>query len=229
MTLDTDIDAMLADLAAMGDSVTVVFVPAGEPAPDVATVELLPVLERSVSGLSAAIDLDAYSGEKRFVLVAGAATHGSSSTLDVKLRHCATVGGTYEDVPSGAFTRVTTAASMQALVFATGLERYLKIAWTIGGTNEPAFVFGLALEAAPVVAGQTYTVNGSYLREAFDVFDDEQSPGVQVVRDTVLVRTAALPGLAIGSTIAVDGQTKIVHALHPEGDGKTMRIFLRNA
>ncbi len=229
MTLDTDIDSMFTDLVAIGDSVTVVYAPAGEAAPDVETVELIPVLERSVSGLSAAIDLNAYAGDKRFVLVSAAAGSGTNPTLDVKLKHCATVGGVYEDVPQGAFTRVTTAASMQALVFETGLERYVKIAWTIGGTSSPAFTFGLALEAAPVVSGTTYTTPGLTNKEAFEVLGDEPGIGVQVVRETIVVRTNALPGLQPGDSVSIDGAAKTVHTVHPEDDGKTVRIVLRDA
>jgi len=109
------------------------------------TVELAVVISRTADLLSAAFDTEAYEGTGLFVLSAGAATAGSSPTLDVKLTHCDTSGGTYTDVPSGAFAQVTTVAGVQALaVDLDTVKRYVKVVGTLGGTSTPTFPYGIA-------------------------------------------------------------------------------------
>lgn len=110
--------------------------------------EVAPVLSRTSTAVGSAIDTQLYEGLIQFVLAAGAATAGSSPTLDVKITHCDTSGGTYTDVTGAAFTQVTSTAGVQKLTVDKGvLKRYVKASWTIGGTSTPTFPFGVILEA----------------------------------------------------------------------------------
>lgn len=223
----TDIAAMLADLATMDGTVTVVFAPDGDVSPDLATVQVAALLERSASGEASPIDLDAYDGTIRFLLAAGAAVAGTLPTLDVKLQHCASVDGDYEDVASGAFARVTTIAGVQALAFeGSDLARFVKLVWAIGGTDSPAFPFALAIEATPIVDGTVYTTHGLRDRDAIELFGGEM-PGVQATDDAVHIQTGALPGLAVGLAVTIDGEARVVHAMQPYGDGAMCRILPR--
>lgn len=92
------------------------------------------------------IDIGAYEGSCVITLNSSAATAGTNPTLDVKLQHCDTEGGTYADVTGGAFAQVTSAASHQKLlVNANSLKRWVKAVGTLGGTNSPAFTYGAGL------------------------------------------------------------------------------------
>lgn len=67
---------------------------------------------------------------------------GTTPTLDVKFRTSWNgVDATAVDVPSGAFTQVAAAASMQ-IKSITGTHRYIRVDWTIAGTT-PSFNFGV--------------------------------------------------------------------------------------
>jgi hypothetical protein len=111
------------------------------------TTELLPVLSRTASSVSAAFDVSPYEGVMAFTLAAGAATAGSSPTLTVKLTHCDTSGGSYVDVTGAAYTVVTTVAGVQKLVVNSDLLKgFVKADWTIGGTSTPTFPFGMIVE-----------------------------------------------------------------------------------
>lgn len=113
----------------------------------VITSELVPVLSRTASAVSAAFDISAYEDLVEIQLHAGAATAGTTPTLDVKVTHCVASDGVYADVSNAAFTRVTTVAGVQTLVLnKNALHRYLEISWTIGGTNGPAFPFGVSFK-----------------------------------------------------------------------------------
>jgi hypothetical protein len=87
-------------------------------------------------------------GEALVVLQAGAASAGSSPTLDVKLQHCDTAGGSFVDVPGGAFAQVTDATdSIQSMVIRPGtLKNFLAVAVTVGG-SEASFP-GVAVSVA---------------------------------------------------------------------------------
>lgn len=111
------------------------------------TTQIAAVLSRTSSSASAAFDTGEYEGQFKVTLAAGAATAGSSPTLDVKVTECATSGGSFTDVASGAFTQVTDTAGVQTLVFDRNkVKRYIKADWTIGGTSSPAFPFGVIFE-----------------------------------------------------------------------------------
>lgn len=109
--------------------------------------QMVAVLSRTASAASAAFDLQLYEGVQAFILSAGAATAGTLPTLDLKITECDTSDGTFTDVASGAFTQITDTAGVQKLsIDVKSLKRYVKADWTIGGTSNPAFPFGVAHE-----------------------------------------------------------------------------------
>lgn len=75
-----------------------------------------------------------------------AAGTGTTPTLDVKLQTSFDgTDATAADVPTGAFTQVITAASVQ-IKSLTAIHRYVKVVWTIGGGG-PSFNFGVYVTA----------------------------------------------------------------------------------
>jgi len=110
-------------------------------------VELIPAAVRTSTVTGSAVDTRALDGVCQIVLMSSAATAGTSPTLNVKLTHCATSGGSYTDVTGATFAQVTNAAdSTQMIAVKAGeLERYVKAVGTIGGTSTPTFGFGVAL------------------------------------------------------------------------------------
>lgn len=99
---------------------------------------------RTTSGNSGWIDV----GDVRELIAqldAGAGT-GTSPTLDVKLQTSYNgTDATAVDVPNGAFTQVTGAASAQ-IKSATVCHRFVKAVWAIAGTT-PSFDFGVYVSA----------------------------------------------------------------------------------
>jgi hypothetical protein len=111
----------------------------------VVTTQLEAVLSRTSTLTGTAFDVTDYEGLARVVLSAGAATAGSSPTLDVKIQHCATSGGSYTDVTGAAFTQVTDTAGVQTLVLDLNkVNKYIKVIGTLGGTSTPTFPYGVA-------------------------------------------------------------------------------------
>jgi hypothetical protein len=100
----------------------------------------------TASGSSAAIDLaDLADGTLIATLNAAAATAGTNPTLDVKITHCDTSGGTYTDAGI-AFTQVTTSDSHQHKLFKKeDVKQFIKFDWTIGGTSSPSFPAAMEL------------------------------------------------------------------------------------
>lgn len=110
-------------------------------------------LSRTSSSNGSFVDLSAYEGIIALVVDAGAATAGSSPTLNVTLE-------TSEDGSTGITavdgTTAYTEAAEPDQVTTTGLQiiRHMDKAkcklkvrakWVIGGTSSPAFPFGVAL------------------------------------------------------------------------------------
>lgn len=85
---------------------------------------------------SAAVDVSAFQGMCK-VILNSSATEAADNTADVKLTHCETSGGTYEDVPNGAFAQVTNAAAshQELLLNADVLKKYVKVVSDLGGTT----------------------------------------------------------------------------------------------
>ena len=99
---------------------------------------------RTTTFTSAAIDLSVYDGELAMILNSAAGT-GTTPTLDGKIQHCDTSGGTYAD--SGiTLTQVTdAAASLQTKLFQkSAVKQYIKFVGTIAGTT-PSFNFAATL------------------------------------------------------------------------------------
>lgn len=99
---------------------------------------------RTVTGASSWIDIG--DGAELIAQLDSAAGTGTSPTLDVKLQ--TSYDGTDAnavDVPTGSFTQVAAAASAQIKAVAV-FHRFVKVAWTIGGTT-PSFNFGVYLTA----------------------------------------------------------------------------------
>lgn len=84
-----------------------------------------------------------YASNRFTAILDSDAGGGSSPTLNVKLQ-VQYDGTNFVDVPSGAFTQVTTVASVQSKVF-DNVGAMFRFAITIGGTGTPNFTVGLYL------------------------------------------------------------------------------------
>jgi hypothetical protein len=108
--------------------------------------ELAPVVSRTSALDGTALDIQAYEGSVLVILAASAAIAGTDPTLAVKVQHADTEGGTYADVPGGAFAGITDTAGHEVLVLnADNLKRWVKVVGTIGGTSSPEFAFGVSI------------------------------------------------------------------------------------
>lgn len=103
---------------------------------------------RTVATTPAALDLQQYEGLGVLTLNAELATAGSSPTLNVKLQHCATEGGSYADLdPTIAFTEVTDAAGagvQRKVLDFNRIKRYVKVVDAIAGSSA-AFTYSVQL------------------------------------------------------------------------------------
>lgn len=103
--------------------------------------DLKPVAAVTSTAVSSAIDLVELSGEIAVLLDVSAPVAGTTPGLAVKLTHCATSGGSYTDVSGGGFTAVADSASAQKISLnKDSLERYVKLSWTISGTDNPQYL-----------------------------------------------------------------------------------------
>lgn len=89
----------------------------------------------SANGNTTGVNLESIDGDALFILHASTAT-GSTPKIQAKLQHSDAVGGTYTDVPGGAFAELTGDASVQKLaVPREELQPFFRIAFTdISGT-----------------------------------------------------------------------------------------------
>lgn len=80
------------------------------------------------------VDMLSYDGQALLVMDASA-TAGSGQTLDVKIQHSDTLGGTYADT-GVAFTQVTSAAAsyQQIAIDVDKYKRFLRVVDTAGGS-----------------------------------------------------------------------------------------------
>ncbi len=107
-------------------------------------ISLHPTAARTSTGNGTAVDLQQYDGDLIVLLDSAAASAGTNPTLDIKLQGSDTQGGTYADISGAAFTQVTSTASQQTLVISKSESpRWLRIVYTIGGTNSPSFTFSV--------------------------------------------------------------------------------------
>lgn len=115
-------------------------------------VSLAPNLSRTSSSNGSFVDLSAYEGIVGLVVDAGAATAGSSPTLDVTLDESEDGSTGITAVPASAYVeatnpdRVTNAAQLIFRRFDKGGRKAkVRAAWAIGGTSTPTFPFGVFL------------------------------------------------------------------------------------
>ena len=74
------------------------------------------------------VDLSGIDGDALFILSAGTSSAG---TVNAKVQHSLTLGGTYNDVPGGAFTALGTAASVQKIAVPRDeLRPFFRISFT---------------------------------------------------------------------------------------------------
>lgn len=99
---------------------------------------LLAIAAQTTTGAGAAVDLGARDRLLRQTLAVSAAS-GTSPTLDVRLE--ASADGLTGWRTFATFTRATVAAVEK--ITAISPERYVRVAWTIGGTDAPSFTFGV--------------------------------------------------------------------------------------
>lgn len=108
------------------------------PAQHLALADMTPVWVRAAAVVSAAtdesgaIDLSGYEGLVTFVWTTGAIT----GTLDPKLEHCDTSGGSYADITGATASQVTTANQVRSITIDTrNVKRYVKAVSVVGTTS----------------------------------------------------------------------------------------------
>lgn len=112
------------------------------------TSELLSARQITSTATGAAVDIRDLKGKGKIVLAASAAAAGTNPTLNVKLTHCTTSGGSYSDVSGAAFAEVTTTAGVQQIgVDFDSLHRYVKVVATVAGTDTPTFALAVTAES----------------------------------------------------------------------------------
>lgn len=98
---------------------------------------------RTATGSASGVDLQAYDGDV-VLLLDSAAGGGTNPTLDVTVEHSDASGSGYTALSGAAFTQVTGTASQQKLVISSDeAKRYVRVTYTIGGTNTPTFTFSV--------------------------------------------------------------------------------------
>lgn len=107
----------------------------------VTTLHALAAVAADADG--SALDISDYDGEIAVILVNDAGSQGGGSTdrtLAVKVKDCATSGGSYADVTGGGFTGITTAAGTQKISLNSDeIQKFLKINFDIAGANSPTY------------------------------------------------------------------------------------------
>jgi len=95
---------------------------------------------RTTTASGTGVDVSAYEGMAIAVVQSLAGT-GTTPTLNVKLQHCSTVGGTYADISGAAFVEIddTVGGSVQLIAFnAAAVDGFVRATATIAGTT-PSF------------------------------------------------------------------------------------------
>lgn len=106
--------------------------------------ELAAVATRTAALDGTPVNMGACEGTAVFELHAAA---GGAATCDLKLQESETQGGTYTDVPSGAFTQFTTGASRQQIFHDLNLstKMWKKVVSAVGGS--PSHTYGVTARA----------------------------------------------------------------------------------
>jgi hypothetical protein len=103
-----------------------------------------PTAARTSTGNGTGVDLRQYDGDVVLILDSAAAGAGTNPTLDVTVEHSDASGSGYTAITSTAFAQVTSTASQQKLVISKDeARRYVRVTYTIGGTNSPSFTFSV--------------------------------------------------------------------------------------
>lgn len=107
-------------------------------------LSLHPVAARTATGDATSVDLQSYDGDLMLILDSAAAGAGTNPTLDVSVEHSDEASDNFTQIGTTAFTRVTSTASRQKLVISKDeAKRYVRVKYTIGGTNSPSFTFSV--------------------------------------------------------------------------------------
>lgn len=107
-------------------------------------LSLHPIAARTATGDGTGIDLRDYDGDLMLILDSAAAGAGTNPTLDVSIEHSDESAANYTQIGTTAFTRVTNTASRQKLVISKDdAKRFVRVKYTIGGTNSPSFTFSV--------------------------------------------------------------------------------------
>lgn len=95
--------------------------------------------------------IESCRGDALAILNAGAATAGSSPTLDVKLQEADDSSGTNAaDISGAAFAQVTNAAVCAGIPFTPAQRKpYIRAVATLGGTSSPSFPAAVSLLTLP--------------------------------------------------------------------------------
>lgn len=119
-------------------------------------VQAVDPISASAVQTSAAIDTKGFNSGA-VVVINGAATGTPSSyTVDAKVQHCDTSGGSYADVSGAAITQIVAdskIATIRLSGLGTSIKRYIKVLVTpalAGGTSPKALI------AATVQLGRAY-------------------------------------------------------------------------
>jgi hypothetical protein len=97
-------------------------------------------------------------GFNRALIIVNSGTNEATGTLDVKVQHCATSGGTYADITDAVFTQITTANDNTIYVgevkigAVNSVNRYIRVVAVIGtasGDSGSVVILGRA-EDLPV-------------------------------------------------------------------------------
>lgn len=103
-----------------------------------------PVAARTATGEATSVDLQTYDGDVALILDSAAAGAGTNPTLDVSVEHSDESAANFTQIGTTAFARVTSTASRQILVISKDeAKRYVRVKYTIGGTNSPSFTFSV--------------------------------------------------------------------------------------
>lgn len=92
------------------------------------------------------VDLSSIDGDALFILNAGTSSAG---TVNAKLQHSATLGGTYDDVTGGGFAQLTATAGIQKVsIPREELRQFFRITFTGLAASYSAPVSCVAIGAA---------------------------------------------------------------------------------
>lgn len=89
----------------------------------------------TADGNTTGVDVSAFDGQG-MVMLASIAPSGTTPTLASKLQESDTLGGTYTDVPGGAFTALAGVAALESLpINWTARKAFMRVNNDVGGTS----------------------------------------------------------------------------------------------